>query len=527
MIKTRLGDVMKTFGRQTILANYEEDDLLSLLSEKKIKELDKIIIKILQQAEGIHQQNKAETIYLKGYLYGDQDIKNKKKYTREEINNKTTENWVWAFVDFKKSYLLGKPIQYVQLNDAEGKEISILNQYVRYAQKKAKDMLIYEDALVCGRGFRYVNKNKRFKKGKAPFEIINCNPEDTEVVYSSKLGNEQLFSYIETEMIDYQPSTNDKGVLVTDEIPYSEYAVYLRNAALTYSNKGGTWHREGEPKPLLYDEHIITEYYLNKKRISMIEIGKDLFDDINYLESLDKDDMEQFVNAILVFTNATVTEDDLTDIKALGAVCINSTENKKASVDLLQGRLNATDTQTYYNRLLSALHQILGVPMSSENGSVTFGDTGQAKLTGQGYTDAGIRSEGDTTMFGVCDMQSLEVILKICKSTNNSEVKELSASDIDNKFQREMSENLLVKTQGLLNLYACDIPRSVANSIVNLFGDPNSVTEMQQQLFGEQQSQQNKGSSQLIGDKRTASEFKINKQNNDLTRATQNDLQGK
>lgn len=515
---------MKTFGRQTILANFEEDELLALLSQKKYNELDNIIIKILGQAEALHQQNKEETLYLKGYLYGDQDIKNKEKFTREEINNKSTENWVWAFVDFKKSYLLGKPIQYVQLNNAESKEISILNQYARYAQKKAKDMEIYQDALVCGRGFRYVNKNKKFEKGKSPFEIINCNPEDTEVVYSSKLGNEQLFAYIETDMMDYQTITDDRGNTVTEPVPYEEYTVYLRDAVITYSTMSGTLKRVGEPIQLLWGEHIITEYYLNKKRISMIEIGKDLFDDINYLESLDKDDMEQFVNAILVFTNATVTEEDLSDIKSLGAVCINSTENKKASVDLLQGRLNATDTQTYYNRLLTALHQILGVPMSSENGSVTFGDTGQAKLTGQGYTDAGIRSEGDTTMFGVCDMQSLEVILKICRGTDKSEIKELLACDIDNKFQREMSENLLVKTQGLMNLYACDIPRGIANSIVNLFGDPAAVTQEQEKLWGKQASQQNPSLNQKNVNIETNN--KVKQQNNDLTRTTQTELQG-
>ena len=514
---------MKTYGRTTILAPYEENELLKLVKEKKDAELDKIITDILTASLPIHDKNKTDTLYLKGYLYGDQDIKDKQKHTREEINNKTTENWVWAFVDFKKSYLLGKPIQYVQIDNRENSEISKLNEYARYAHKKAKDMDIYSDALVCGRGFRYVNKNRKFEEGEAPFEIINCNPEDTEVVYSSKLGNEQLFAYIVTDMIDYAPpSTNDEGENVKPK-EYIEVQVYLRACVLTYSNKTGNLIRT-DTKPLLYGKHIITEYYLNKKRISMIEIGKDLFDDINYLESLDKDDMEQFVNAILVFTNATVTEEDLDDIKSLGAVCINSTENKKATVDLLQGRLNATDTQTYYNRLLTALHQILGVPMFSEYGRASYGDTGQAKLTGQGYTDASIRSEGDTTMFGVCDMQSLEVILKICKSISNSAIKSLLVSDIDNKFQREMSENLLVKTQGLMNLYSCDIPRGIANSIVNLFSDPNAVTEAQKKLFGEQRSQQNK-EKQSSPDNTTSAENVSNKQKNDFTRTTQMDLQ--
>lgn len=516
---------MKTFGRTTILAPYEEKDLLELSKKKDLKELDTVITNILTESLQIHNQNRDETLYLKGYLYGDQDIKDKEKHTREEINNKTTENWVWAFVDFKKAYLLGKPIQYVQINNSENAEISVLNQYARYSHKKAKDMDIYGDALVCGRGFRYVNKNLNFEDGKAPFEIINCNPEDTEVVYSSKLGNEQLFAYIVTNMVDYGvPSTDDTGKDVEPK-DYIEVQVYLRNMVLTYSDKGGSLVRVGEPQLLLWGEHIITEYYLNKKRISMIEIGKDLFDDINYLESLDKDDMEQFVNAIMVFTNATVTEEDLDDIKALGAVCINSTEQKKASVDLLQGRLNAGETQTYYNRLLVSLHQILGVPMFSEYGKTSYGDTGQARLTGQGYTDASIRAEGDTTMFGVCDMKCLEIILKICKNVSNSNIKTLNVSDIDNKFQREMSENLLVKTQGLMNLYACDVPREIANSIVNLFSDPNAVTELQNKMFGEQQSQQNKETSQQT--ERMSEEDKINKQDNDLVSATQKDLQGK
>lgn len=519
---------MKTYGRTTILAPYDEDELLDLLNSD-LQKLDSIVIDIIQSSEGIHLNNRAETMYLKGYLYGDQDIKNKIKHTREEINNKSTENWVWAFVDFKKTYLLGKPIQYVEIDSSNQEETSLLNKYAKNDHKKAKDMQIFEDMLVCGRGFRYTTKNKRFRKGKSPFVNINCPPENTEVVYSNKLGNEQLFAYIDTPMQKDITIVDDRGQLVTDTKRYTEYQVYFRGCVLTYNDSEGELKRVAEPEKLAWDEHIITEYYLNKKRISMVEIGKDLFDDLNYLESLDKDDMEQFVNAILVFTNATVSEEDLDDIKQMGAVCINSTEQKKASVDLLQGRLNATDTQTYYMRLLTALHQILGVPMASENGSVTFGDTGQAKLTGQGFTDAGIRAEGEATMFGVCDEKCLEIMLEICKQESESGIDNLDATDIENKFQRDMSENLLVKTQGLMNLYACDIPRNVANSLVNLFGDPSAVTKEQERLFGEQQSQQGKGGSNTSTDTNANTSQKniVSKQNNDITRASQNDLQQK
>ena len=55
--------------------------------------------------------------------------------------------------------------------------------------------------------------------------------------------------------------------------------------------------------------------------MSFLEICKDIFDDINYVENLDKDDIESFVNAIMVFTNAEIDKEGLisllgkTDIK--------------------------------------------------------------------------------------------------------------------------------------------------------------------------------------------------------------------
>lgn len=485
---------IKTYGRKIIKVNYTEEQLLSATEEEQ----NRMIIDIIQQSKSIHEYNRLVCLYLKDYYKGIQDIRHKQKYTRTEINNKTTENWCQAFIDFKKCYLLGKPIQYVQLNDSGGEEISLLNKYVRYENKKAKDMDIYEDALICGHGFRYTNFDKQNEEDEAPFEILNAEVENTEVVYSNRLGNEQILSYIQTDMefidttidpVTKQPSSSPKT--------YAEYTVYLRNRQVIVSDKSGQLEVEKDSsKPIALDDHVITEYYLNRDRISLIELGKDLFDDINYLESLDKDDMEQFVNAIMVFTNAEIDEDGLDQMKELGAVCISSNENKKASVELLQQRLNATDTQVYYTRLLTSLHQILGVPMSTDNGTVTSGDTGKAKLTGQGYTMAGIRAEGQETMFGMCDMEALKKILKICKSKAESGIKSLKVSEVEGKFQRDMSDNLLVKTEALLNLYSADVPREYANAIIGLFGDSHAVTESQNTLFGEQKSQQGGTSSE-------------------------------
>lgn len=479
---------MKTYGRNTIYVKYTEEEVLKA-SPKKQKE---IVVDIIKSSEAIHNQNRLETKYLIDYAKGIQDIYvDKIKHTRAEINNKTVENWAYAFIDFKKSYLLGKPIQYVQLDDKGEEEIALLNKFVRYEQKKAKDQLLFEDVLTCGRGYRFKNYTLPTEDDEAPFELINCDPEHTEVIYSRKLGKKQVGSYIQTSMeyIDTQvnPDTKEEEQVIK---VYNEYTFYLRNKQFVVNDKYGDLQVVGEPITILMNEHCITEYYTNQYRLSLIELGKCLFNDINYLESLDKDDMEQFVNAIMVFTNAEVTESEIEAIKQLGAVCISSTENKKASIELLQQRLNATDTQVYYTRLLTSLHQILGVPMASDNGSLTSGDTGKAKLTGQGYTTAGIRAEGEETMFGMCDMESLKGILKCCKlSPAKENIKDLKISNVEPKFFRDMSDNILTKSQALLNLYNCDIPRNFANAIIGLFGDSNAVTKEQERLFGAQTSQ--------------------------------------
>jgi len=518
---------MKTYGRTTILANITEKELL----KKSDTDLDETIIDILLNSKGIHEENRRDTLYLKGYYYGDQDIKEKEKYTRDEINNKIVENWAYAFVDFKKALSLGKPIRYVQIDDKDSQEVSVLNNYCKYEGKTTKDQEIYEDELVCGRGFRYCNKDSSFvnEDDQSPFELINCPVEDTEVVYSSKLGNEQLFAYIVTDMEQLIPAQNDKGETIYDEngkvtyvtSPYQEYTVYLRNKSIVYNDKSGELKRVGEPTTLLVGEHIIQEYYLNRKRISLIEIGKDLFDNINEVESLDKDDLEQFVNSILVFVNAKVSQEELEEIKELGALSIASTEGQKASVELLEQRLNSNDTQTMYNRLLDALHMILGIPKANENGELTSGDTGKAKATGQGYTSSTIRVQNDENMIKDCDKKTLKVILKICKSVSNSQITSLQVSQIDNNLQIDQRDNLLVKTQGLMNLYACDIPRETANSIVNLFNDPHQLTMEQERLFGKQVSVLGK----KAGNENVSNKNENNYQNNKITQAEQIDSQ--
>lgn len=501
-------------GRTVIKANYTEEQFLS----GSIQDQANKVIDVVSNSYDIHIKNKDESMYLQDYIKGIQDIRDKVKKTRTDINHKSVENWAYAFVDWKKTYLLGKPIQYAPLGDTSTTEMQVLNQYTSYENKNRKDLDVYDDVLTCGRGFRYVNSTKVTEEDEAPFEIINANVLNTEVVYSNSISQEQLCSYIETDMQyitqEINPETNQLEEVIK---PYSEITVYTRKRQFVLENKTGEWVVTNT-KPITLNEHLITEYYTNKYRLSLIEIGKDIFDDLNNVENYDLDDIESFVNAIMVFTNAEITKDGMEAIKEYGAVSIKSTDQKKASVELLQSRLKSLDTQIFYLRKLSALHDILGVPQAQNNGTMNA-ETGKAMLTGQGFTSSSIRIEGEEEAFRCCDRNSLKVILKICKKSTDSDIKDLKASSIDIRFNRDMNDNLLVKTQALNNLITAQIPPEVANSVIGLFSDPVSVSKLQRKYMEEQQ--------QIKTELETRNNNNnINEQNNKMEDTTELDNQG-
>lgn len=511
---------MKTFGRTTIYACYTEKELL----EGTIDEIGNKVLDILNNSIAIHEKNKAESQYLIDYLYGDQDIKDKVKLTRTDINNKGTENWAWASMDFKKGFLLGKPIQYAPIDDVANEEISKLNSYVGFEGKDEKDQDLYEDIFTVGRGFRYNVGSETNEEDEAPFDILNLDVLHTEVVYSNSIYHEQLLTYVETDMqyivSEVDPVTGEKK---DRPIPYKEYTVYLRNIQFVANDKGGKLAIIPEKtKSLIQNIHLVTEYSFNKKRESALELVKDILNDLNDVENFDKDDIEGFVNAIMVFTNAEVNKEGMEAIKQYGAVSIKSTDQKKASVELLQSRLKSLDTQIYYLRKLSALHSILGVPEATQNGDISNAETGKAMLTGQGFTSASVRIQNEENYFKACDRKSLKVILKICKSLSNSGIKNLKVSDIEIKFSRDLSDNLLTKTTALLNLTTAQIPPEIRNAVVNLFSDPVGVTKLQEAYIKEQRNIQ-----QELNNRNTNNnENKINEQNNKLQDNTQNENQG-
>ena len=132
-------------------------------------------------------------------------------------------------------------------------------------------------------------------------------------------------------------------------------------------------------------------------------------------------------------------------------------------------------TDDIYNSILN----IVGIPRMNSKSS--GGDTGEARRLGDGWAMADERAKQDELSFKKPERSMLKTVLSICKGKGL--LKGLKISDIDIKFTRNKSDNLLVKTEGLLNMKNAQVPPETAFTICGLFSDPNDVYAKAQKYY--------------------------------------------
>lgn len=448
----------------------------------------------------IHNHNVAEIEYLDNFYKGIQPILEKTKTVRPEINNKILVNHAYEIVEFKKSYVFGDPVQYVQKGEkgtnTTNPAISLLNKFMESEDKSSKDKELAEWWYKIGTGYRWADIDNPEDEDEAPFEISTPDPKKTGVVYSTGITEEQLFSfYIQ----------NFTGMITTQDTQqigeYQEYTIYLEDKVMVLTTQYGGLKLKPlnkkvlgifnkklpNPYPLLIKGHRIIEYPLNKNRIGLIELVISQLNAINRITSNELDDIEQFVQSLLVYINQQIDIETHKKLIKLGAMQVFTQEHgKPADVKLLSQKLSHSETKTYKDGMYNDVLTIVGIPRLNDKPS--GGDTGQARLLGEGWTMADERAKQDELSFKKPERQFLKLILNICNEKlrgKSDNLKGLKLSDIDIKFTRNKSDNILVKTQALMNLMNAQCPPDIAFSVIGLFNDPNEVFEKAKQYYGD------------------------------------------
>lgn len=472
------------FGRRKLTTSYSKEELTP---EK--------IIEILPSIMREHQKNVDEIEYLYNYYKGIQPIINKFKKVRPDINNIVLENHAFEIVEFRKANGFGEPVQYVQKGEKDSEvvnpEIATLTKFVESEDKSSDDKELSEWQYICGTAYRYVDSDDKDDEDEAPFETSVPDPRKTFVVYSSDIKEKPMFAGYYTYFSDKIMSPDEREIINK----YRIITIYTEGYILKIKDNFVNGHynnlevlpmqilgETSETYTLMIPGIRIIEYPLNSSRLGLVELIMSPLNAINKIKSDDLDAIDQFVQSLLVFVNQDVEVEDVKALEEAGALKIFSENpDKPADVKLLTAQLDHGQTKIVTDDLYNNALVVAGCPRLNDKAS--GGDTGQARLLGEGWTMAYQRAKQDDLSFIKSERQFLKLVLKICK--NAGQLTNLKITDIDIKIPRDKADNLLVKAQSLLNLLQSGVHPEIAFTVVGLFGDPHDVYEKSVKFFGE------------------------------------------
>lgn len=387
------------------------------------------VVEVLESALAVDSCNVQEIDYLYGVYRGIQDIRNKTKVTRPEINNKITVNLANYIVTFKDAYLLSSPVQYIAATgeDDISEAVNKLNSFMYEEDKESKDKRLVNWMHICGVAPRMVLPNPDYDEDSSPALIYSLDPREAFVIYYSGLGKRPM-----------------AGVLKQyDEDGEQIYYVYVKNGMYTIRKNKVTDFSVYD-----YGRVPIVEYVNNAARIGAFEVVLPPMNAVNTLESNRIDNVVDFVNAYDVFKNCEIDQKTYSELTAGGqAIMIRSTMGLDASVTRITSELNQTGIQTNIDDLLAYIDVICGLP--NRNGGSSTSDTGTATIYRDGWADAESRADDTEKLFVESEKEVLKLVLKIFRE--KAEI-DLNLRQVRVKFTRKNLTNIQSKSQVLCEL---------------------------------------------------------------------------
>lgn len=423
---------------------------------------DSNIIDVVGRAMSIHIQNQVDIQYLYDYYLGKHDVLKREKKVRKEITNRIVINRAAEITNFKVGFTFGEPVQYVYsgkdaINESEnvGDDDSIakLNKLMRRMGKASRDRELAQWLYICGVGYRFTSYDK-----SKELKTYVCDPRSTFVIRSDDISHEPLLSvvYSVEETIDKTPkkkfsvySKDHYWLIVDDKIVKSEDIT-------------------GNP---------ITEYWANPTRQGCFEVVLKIIDALNTAASDRADGIEQLIQSLIWFNNVEIDPEQFSELSEMGGIVTKSSPNMPASIQMLTAVLDQQQTQTFVDDLYQAMLTIAAVP---DRKASAGGNTGQALIIGEGWTMAESAAKSFEQSFDEGEKQFLSIVLRIVQTVDTAttapeDFKNLDIADIDIKFTRNKTDNLLTKTQGLQNQLEAGIHPRIAIANCGLYSDPHQV----------------------------------------------------
>lgn len=479
---------MDLFGRRKIYTTTEE-----ITRENVVNELNSLL--------SLHSLNMMEMEYLYWYRRGLQPITQRQKTVRPEINNKVTENHAAEIVAFKNGYFLTQPAFYVSRKKGEevNSKVERLNEYLYLSGKQQVDNEITDWFHTVGLGTLYIEPSD---DQDAPVKVYTLDPRSAFVVYSRKPGNKPVMG------------VNIVVVGQTDSSAEVIFDVFTKDKVFRVS--GGTTGQIITGTPIIgtaisvikeeantLGEIPIIEYQYENSRMGAFETVIPLLDAINTVQSNRLDGIEQFIQALIVFYNCQLGEDEKGNqitpayIREAGAIFLKSIGQDKADVKILSDQLNQTETQVLVDYMYQQVLTICGMPSTTKGGTSTS-DTGAAVLYRDGWYQADTYARNTEDLFKKSNRLFDKVFTKIINMKTDLNI---SIADFELQFVRNETANLLVKTQAAMNLKELGFSPELAFAKSGVSNDPTGDVERSKDYIKEKWGQQD--NTEVVDETRT------------------------
>lgn len=420
--------------------------------------------KIVDRAMSVHNANVCDIQRLFNYYRGHMDILDRVKEVRPEICNKVVINHAAEITNFKVGFTFGEPVQYVYrgkdtVNDAENRadddSIAALNKLMYRLGKSSKDRELAQWLFICG-----VAQRITLYDGK-DINTYVCDPRSTFTIRANDYSRRVLLSVV---------LSSDDVLEDINVTPKMKYAIYSDNHFWRFEDNVCVEEKAITQNP-------VVEYWANPTRQGCFETVIEIIDELNNIASNRADDIEQNVQSLTWFNNVEIDDKQFSELSQKGGICTKSSPNLPASIQLLQNTLDQSQSQVYVDDLYQKMLQIAAVP---DRKASAGGNTGQALIIGEGWTQAESAAKSFEQSFDESEKLFVDNVLAIIKTVNTATTSpgffsNLSVDDVDIKFTRNKTDNLLTKTQGLQNQLEAGIHPRIAIEACGLYSDPQQV----------------------------------------------------
>lgn len=439
-------------GRRRIITDIKPD------STENVKKI------IEDVALPIHRQNAQEIAKLLLEYLGYQTICDRIVQSSTDTNNKTVINYAQSIVRDITGYTFGEDIDFVQKDLEDADKVRELKSIYEEEDAFLEDQITAEFCSICGIGYECVLSSKDYTSGnpETGVTIGHLNPMYTFAVQSFDLKNPVVLT-----ATYYIPK--DTGIM--------QMTIYTKDRKYSYDSETCEVRDEGAHSNA---SNPITMFENNQFLLGDFEPVRTITDALNKVTSDSVNDIENFVQSLLVFINAELGDDDnekadvRKNIKQHRMVEIKAPPGMTADAKYITQQLNPQTVTQVRDYLEEAIWKITGIP-DRKTRSSGGGDTGDAVELRDGWADLEVVARNKERFFKKAKKEQMRNILKIL-SLINTKIGDLKSKDVDINFIRNKRDNLATKTQAFATLMGTEAfdPKD-ALAIANLTTNVNEV----------------------------------------------------